>query len=1331
MMDQNNDNSLIIKTFDKNKIGFNNIIYGNLTPKPQLDNYEYSFATKLLNLNPNNVKYSPDSIKITKNLPYNSKSTKNFIYDDSILSKPEIIYVNSNQKKNINDSLKNIREYNLSDDYINDEEQLKNIGMELKKTLLRIKTKTVSLDNYEDNESQNTNNKKSKKRNSKKRSLKKISFDYSPCSLFSQKANQESDSCTSSNFSNRSSLALYKENKKNFRVKTKNSKSDSIKNNQDIDNKKIYIREFSNNESLPSSTKRENSNKSISNKLNTSKDNTIQNISYNKKKFKFRVLYRRNVVYDSLDDEEELYEDCVDIEFYISPKSKFILFLDMLIFLSTLYILIYIPIYLARYEYSYINIQFKFNSTFNDYLNLLFDIIFIIDLVVNFYRAYYNFEEQLISKRSIIIINYLKNWFFLDFISSIPYYSIFIFLLKYYHNNNIVLIFHFLKLIKIIKIVKIFNGKNNKFFNKLYKLLTNTEFMENHCSIFLSIFISLICLHITTNINIIIAKCSYPNWIIDINMMDKNYGKLYISSLYFLISTMTTVGYGDIIAKSNLEIIFQILLLLIGIVAYSWLISYISNAVKEKNKKYEEFEKKIKILDDINKNYSNMNNKLYSNIHSFLEYQYNNKTTNLNSFINSLPDTIKNILIYEMHKSIIENMIFFKQFKNSDFINRVVVKLIPLQGKKNEIIINQGELFDGIFFIKEGKIGFEIPFDLNNVEYSLEKFINTMFISLEENKIINENKKNKQKNLAKTFLKKNMNDVFKEFTYIEENQKQLNSTDLTYKNKFKLSNLSSSNEHSTLSDKENKLQKKINDNNLKKINDKNINPIKEMHYLKIFDYHKNEHFGNLLMFLNQCSPANFRIKSNKADLLLLPKINAFEISVRYPNIWERLNKKSLHNLKQFIKISKKVVANYLEIKGYKNEKQKMNNWISELSLSDKNISDKIESDKNIIKKKVKNYKKIKKSNTFNKIKNYDENSDIKLSIYNSSHGSNIQDIFQNSKSKKSTKINIPYATLSKFQPQFKNQSYASFAPNQNINESTFHYNNLPYIISNQYLNNNSSYFSDIVNNEIYSNESYVVDTTNLKSDKTLNNIINEKDIKTSSKNVINISNNIYKIINNYGGKINVDNNKIISQEIKISINKKNNIKKYDVSKFNIVSNNSLEINSIYDNMNILSHGYIIKNKQFKESIKLLIYNECESILKKNKINKLNDNKKYTRNISDDHRLYSTRNSLILNEGSFKNNYIFEKKNKLSGAFKETKNKGIMNRISQNILQTYKNINSPECYIDELFSNIINEPKKKSSNNINEETIRKIPSSPHKIISPIYEHNLKLNKNVNK
>lgn len=67
----------------------------------------------------------------------------------------------------------------------------------------------------------------------------------------------------------------------------------------------------------------------------------------------------------------------------------------------------------------------------------------------------------------------------------------------------------------------------------------------------------------------------YQNVQAEIQLED--FFSLYISSLYWVLTSYSTVGYGDIRGYTKLEMILQILVTMIGICLFSWMSGLIQN----------------------------------------------------------------------------------------------------------------------------------------------------------------------------------------------------------------------------------------------------------------------------------------------------------------------------------------------------------------------------------------------------------------------------------------------------------------------------------------------------------------------------------------------------------------------------------------------------------------------------------------------------------------------------------------------------------------------------------------------------------------------------------
>jgi hypothetical protein len=320
-------------------------------------------------------------------------------------------------------------------------------------------------------------------------------------------------------------------------------------------------------------------------------------------------------------------------------------------------------------------------------------------------------------------------------------------------------------------------------------------------------------------------------------------------------TTLTTVGYGDISATNNYEIIYGIFMLIVGTCAYSWILTYISNYIKKNNEKYIDFEKNMNVLNEIKLEYPNLGKDLYDRIIRYLNYNKSEHKFNLKFILESLPSSLQNNLIIEIYKPIIQNFQFFKSFENSDFFVKIVTSLKPILSMKDDILIQEGDIIEDIIFIKTGVLTLQVIIDLNDPIKSVESHLETTRM-----------------------------DYFKD---ISNNQ---------FSNIINLNTLN------------------MNGSNNTSEFDKpayNVNYTKRKE-IKIIDLRKNEHFGDILMILNEKSPLTVKVKSKKAELFFLEKTEATEISNRYSNIWKRIVNRSLHNMKQIKRLIRKKVLLFIE-----------------------------------------------------------------------------------------------------------------------------------------------------------------------------------------------------------------------------------------------------------------------------------------------------------------------------------------------------------------------------------------------------------------------------------
>ena len=581
------------------------------------------------------------------------------------------------------------------------------------------------------------------------------------------------------------------------------------------------------------------------------------------KEIRYRHLVRLNkLVYDSLSDEES--DEVYEITGYINPNSKFKFFFDIIIFLFSFYYIIFFPIILCYYPI--------LSSDFKSWylmINIIIDLFYIIDLIIGFFTAYYDIEEIFIKKLTEISVNYLSGWFLIDLLSAIPFNTIFAITNR--KNKYMVTyteLFKLTELFESFRIMKIYKSYlNNELTHFIKKNINKIDYLQK--SIEISIFIAIVVLHVhyLTCVNIFLSNLQYPNWITVQNLQDSTKFDIYIASFYYVFATVTTVGYGDIVSINIYERFYNLILLVVGIGIYSYSVSALSNYVQQVDRKTLDYQEKSDTLEQIRINHEKMPNELYEKIARFLKYQLENESIDQHEIIDNLPIGLRTTLIMQMYKPIINNFIFFKTFNSSDFIIKVIMAFRPILSLRNEKLVNEGDYIEEIIFVKRGVLALELPLPIYVNDKDIENYMTRratgQFTTFDFSKTHTKAKFNEKPTVI------NFNDkAVKTMTFIK-------GKGLTLVNNDK------------------------NENYLVKT------PVQQ--YVRIIEIRKNEHFGDILMFLNRRSPLCMKVKTKYAELFLLNKTDAVEISMSFPKIWNQIIKKSLFNMEQIERLINKTL----------------------------------------------------------------------------------------------------------------------------------------------------------------------------------------------------------------------------------------------------------------------------------------------------------------------------------------------------------------------------------------------------------------------------------------
>ena len=636
---------------------------------------------------------------------------------------------------------------------------------------------------------------------------------------------------------------------------------------------------------------------------------------------KFRTLFKKiKKVYDSLSD-EELLDTEINETFYIDPFSKLRINYDLVLFVFVFYSMFSIPYQLAFY------INKPSLSVFNFLINFIIDVVFICDIALSFVTAYYDFEEKLVKPYHLIAKNYFRTWFIVDVLSALPLNSILILVemkcsqcvytkaMNTFFISDMNIMYSLLKMLRLLKAIKVFSV--NSFIDKQTSSVKQTVHFVKTVRLLTTLLIFSMLMHLCACLVIFVGYNSYPNWIASLNLNPKDKFTIYIASLYFICTTVLSIGYGDILTYNITERLINGLLLTVGLLLYSWTVSTLTSYLMDDDEIIIEYRNKLLILDDIKLTYDNMPDELYSKIQRHLLYKVTTQKMDVNAIFNTLPIGLRNNLIIEMYRPIIDNFIFFKNHSSTDFIIQVILSFKPLLSLKGEKLLNDGDVLDEMIFVKKGKLTLEFPLPMvlnerssmtrqnslagSKIQTNLSILPSTSFISpqtfnngntfLEYNNNINGTKQ--------SFMFQSMVSMTKTYSFLKKSDtRHFELTDFDF-------------------NKQSQLKRRKHIKLVKKPTRRN--KIMQQQYVKLIEIRQNEHFGDVLMFLTKRSPLRVRVKTKTAALFLLKKTDAVEISNSFPKIWKQIIKKSLFNMKQINRlINKNLKFFFIHYEGSRN-----------------------------------------------------------------------------------------------------------------------------------------------------------------------------------------------------------------------------------------------------------------------------------------------------------------------------------------------------------------------------------------------------------------------------
>ncbi|XP_076294172.1 hyperpolarization activated cyclic nucleotide gated potassium channel Ih isoform X5 [Lasioglossum baleicum] len=412
----------------------------------------------------------------------------------------------------------------------------------------------------------------------------------------------------------------------------------------------------------------------------------------------------------------------------IHPCSSFRFYWDLCMLLLLVANLIILPVAI---------------SFFNDDLstrwiafNCLSDTIFLIDIVVNFRTGIMQQDnaEQVILDPKLIAKHYLKTWFFLDLISSIPLDYIFLIFNQFQDFSESFQILHAGRALRILRLAKLLSLVRLLRLSRLVRYVSQWEEVyiplyqqpERHyerratppqpdrtskflnmASVFMRIF-NLICMmlligHWSGCLQFLVPMLQgFPSnsWVAINELQDAYWLEQYSWALFKAMSHMLCIGYGRFPPQSLTDMWLTMLSMISGATCYALFLGHATNLIQSLDSSRRQYREKVKQVEEYMA-YRKLPREMRQRITEYFEHRYQGKFFDEELILGELSEKLREDVINYNCRSLVASVPFFAN-ADSNFVSDVVTKLRYEVFQPGDIIIKEGTIGSKMYFIQEG-----------------------------------------------------------------------------------------------------------------------------------------------------------------------------------------------------------------------------------------------------------------------------------------------------------------------------------------------------------------------------------------------------------------------------------------------------------------------------------------------------------------------------------------------------------------------------------------------------------------------------------------------------
>ncbi|KAM6368733.1 voltage-gated delayed rectifier potassium channel KCNH4 isoform 3-T3 [Pluvialis apricaria] len=388
-------------------------------------------------------------------------------------------------------------------------------------------------------------------------------------------------------------------------------------------------------------------------------------------------------------------------------KSRFILLhysifkalWDWLILLATFYVAVTVP-----YNVCFTGTEDSLSAARSTIVSdIAVEMLFILDIILNFRTTYVSQSGQVVYDPRSICIHYVATWFFVDLIAALPFDLLYVF------NVTVTSLVHLLKTVRLLRLLRL-----------LQKLDRYSQYSAMVLTLLMSMFALLA--HWMACIWYVIGRKEMESndpqtwdigWLHELGKrleapyINNSVGgpsirSAYIASLYFTLSSLTSVGFGNVCANTDAEKIFSICTMLIGALMHAVVFGNVTAIIQRMYSRRSLYHTRMKDLKDFIRVHR-LPQQLKQRMLEYFQTTWSvNNGIDANELLHDFPDELRADVAMHLNKDILQLPVF-------ETASRGCLRSLSLHIKTSfcapgEYLLRQGDALQANYFVCSGSL---------------------------------------------------------------------------------------------------------------------------------------------------------------------------------------------------------------------------------------------------------------------------------------------------------------------------------------------------------------------------------------------------------------------------------------------------------------------------------------------------------------------------------------------------------------------------------------------------------------------------------------------------